>query len=68
VTFALELFSILRQRKKSNLTAVRLTQIRGASNSLRKLVDILCQHLEIGHLHDNTAETKEIVKLIQSGR
>jgi hypothetical protein len=45
VTFALELFSIMRQRKKSNLTAVRLTQIRGAGQSIRKLVDILCQHL-----------------------
>jgi len=67
VTFALELFSIMRQRKKSNLTAVRLTQIRGAGQSIRKLVDILCQHLENGHLHDDTSETKEIIRLIQRG-
>jgi hypothetical protein len=67
VTFALELFSIMRQLKKSNLTAVRLTQIRGAGVSIRKLVDILCQHLENGHLHDDAGETKEIVRLIQRG-
>jgi hypothetical protein len=67
VTFALELFSIMRQRKKSNLTAVRLTQIRGAGQSIRKLVDILCQHLENGHLHDDASETKEIIRLIQRG-
>jgi hypothetical protein len=68
VSFALELFNILRDGKQSSLTAVRFTQTRGSGASLRKLVEMLCQHLENGHLHSNAKETKEITKLIQTGR
>jgi hypothetical protein len=62
------LFSILVNGKKSKITAVRFTQTRGSGPSLRKLVELLCSHLENGHLHEDTKETKEIVRLIQTGR
>ena len=67
VSFALELFSILVNGKKSKITAVRFTQTRGSGPSLRKLVEMLCQHLENGHLHEDAKETKDIVRLIQTG-
>lgn len=68
VSFALEFFSILRNGKQSSLTAVRFTQTRGCGASLRKLVELLCHHLEDGHLHTNAKEVKEMTKLIQTGR
>jgi hypothetical protein len=64
----LELFSILVRGKKSKITAVRFTQTRGSGPSLRRLVELLCLHLENGHLHEDTKETKEIARLIQTGR
>jgi hypothetical protein len=68
VSFAIELFSILRDGKVSRLTAVRFTQTRGSALSLRKLVELLTAHLEADHLHTNPKETKEIARLIQTGR
>jgi hypothetical protein len=68
VSFAMELFSILREGKKSKITAVRFTQTRGSGSSLRKLVELLSQHLQLGHLLDDPKETKEIIRLIQYGR
>jgi hypothetical protein len=68
VSFVLEFFSILRDGKQSSLTAVRFTQTRGCGASLRKLVELLYQHLENVHLHSDAKETKEIIKLIQTGR
>ena len=68
VSFALEFFSILVDGKKSRITAVRFTQTRGSAQSLRKLMDMLLVHLENGHLHEDLKETKEIIRLIQTGR
>jgi len=68
MSFALELFSILRDGKQCRLTAARFTQVRGSGPSLRRLVELLCNHLENGHMHRDMKEVKEIVKLIQTGR
>jgi hypothetical protein len=68
VSFAIELFSILRDGKVSKLTAIRFTQTRGSAQSLRRMVDMLSAHLYEHHLHDNLKEAKEIVSLIKTGR
>jgi hypothetical protein len=68
VSFAVELFSILRDGSQARLTAIRFTQTRGSGPSLRKLVDLLSTVLENGYLHEDSKETKEIARLILTGR
>lgn len=68
VSFAVELFNILRNGSQARITAVRFTQTRGSGPSLRKLVELFSTVLENGYLHEDVKETKQIARLILTGR
>jgi hypothetical protein len=67
VSFAMELFSILREGREANLTAIRFTQTRGSATSLYKLGEQLSKQLEKTFLYKNAEEVKQITRLIQTG-
>jgi hypothetical protein len=63
----MELFSILREGKEANLTAIRFTQTRGSATSLNKLGEHLSKQLEKSYLYKHAEEVKQITRLIQTG-